>query len=268
MKKKSGFTLAETVLALAVVGLLLTGFIAIFMPARKSIQGALAIQEADRLTLALKAELDTLRAGDEQQKYTSAFDKAFDWMRKTDQANRSILIYNYRGDLKKTTRSDGSLQPYTKGPNFIPGDDTMVTTAVILAEQDRQRIEEDSEAIVGPVFVIRMTQLVWKENTTTGTLSGRSMARRGQSFGESGGKYVLSTRPGTIANPYSETQLINDPKRYVYNPSNKSEMPWGAEVLYYAEFFQLPALQKNAVRNLKYENLRQPLFSRCLSFRR
>ena len=254
-------------LALAVVGLLLTGIIAVFVPARKAIHGSLAVQEADRLTMALSAELATLRPT-ERQKYDTPFEKAYDWMRKTDIAGRSILIYNYRGDLKKKPRPDGSLQPYTKGRNFVPGDDTMVTSAVVLAENDRHRLTEDADAVVGTVFVVRMTQLIWETSSSNSISSRARGASRNTSYGErGGGKYVLADKPGVISNPYSRNNRIDDPKSYMYDPSNKNETPWGAEVLYYAEFFQLPSLI-NARNNLKYENMKQPLFSRCLSFRR
>lgn len=264
MKKRKGFTLAETVMAMAVVGLLMTTFMMVLVPSRNSINSSIAIQEADRLTSALTAELAVLR-DTERQKYNTAFEKAFDWMQKTKAANTSILVYNYRGDLSQTARQDGSLKPYKGGRNYEPGADTMVTTAVILAEQDRQRIEEDAPAIVGPVFVVRMTQLVWDSQSR-----GRSSAnmRAGTQYGGRGGRYILADRPGTIANPYQPSELKGNAQSYMYDPDNANETPWGAEVLYMAEFFQLPVLQSNAIRNLTYEKLKRPLFTRNLSFRR
>lgn len=267
MIKRKGFTLVETVLALAVVGVLMTAFMVVMVPAKTAIQGGLAIQEADRLTSALTAELATLRRT-ERQRYNTAFDKAFDWMQKTREAKTTILVYNYRGDLSKMPREDGTPQPYTKGNEYVPGGNTIVTTAVVLANQDRKRVEEDSKAIIGPVFVVRMTQLVWDQQGS-GNTAGARAPRAGERFGERGGKYTLAREPGTISNPYSSGTRISNPQDYMYNASsNVSSAPWGAEVLYVAEFFQIPVLHPKALEKLNYKNLKQPLFSRNLSFRR
>lgn len=259
---KKGFTLAETVLALAVVGLLMTTFMAVFLPSRKSIQGSLALQEADRVTSSLTTELSILRPN-ERQKYKTAFEKAFDWMQKTDIASRSILIYNYRGDLSRPERSDGSFQPYS-GKQAVPGSNTMMTTAVILAEKDRMRFEEDIKAIVGPVFVVRMTQFVWDRRSDKRTTAAGGQQR----YGETGGKYVLADAPGTISNPYSPGQRIATPQSFIYDYKSGTETPWGAEVLYMAEFFQLPVAQPNALKNVTYDKMKRPAFTRNLSFRR
>lgn len=261
MKRSRGFTLAETVLAIAVVGLLMTTFMAVLLPARKSIQGSLSLQEADRVSSALSTELGTLRAS-ERQRYKTAFDKAFNWMRRTGEARNSILIYNYRGDLSKPPREDGSLKPFT-GKASIPGSNSMVSTSVILSELDRTRLEEDYKAIVGPVFVVRMTQFVWNKSATNEKTQTDS-----QRYGGRGGKYVLANQPASISNPYREGQQIATPDTFMYNPANKDETPWGAEVLYMAEFFQMPTVQPQALKTLSYEKMRKPVFTRNLSFRR
>ena len=262
MKRFRGFTLAETVLAIAVVGLLMTTFLAVFIPARKSIQGSISLQEADRVSSALTSELGTLRPT-ERQRYKTAFDKAFDWMKQTGKASDSILIYNYRGDLSKTPREDGSLKPYG-GNSAIPGSNTMVNTAVILAKQDRMRLSEDYKSIVGPVFVIRMTQFVWSKESSTQARDNSG----NEQYGARGGKYVLSNQPGSISNPYRPGQQISSANSYMYDPSSKSETPWGAEVLYMAEFFQMPTVQPQALKTLDFEKMKKPVFTRNLSFRR
>lgn len=251
------FTLAETVIAMAVVGLLLTTFMGVFLPSRKSIQSSLSMQEADRLSTALTTELSTLRPT-EKQKYKTAFDKAFEWMQKTRLADQTILIYNYRGDLTRGQRSDGSLQPYTKD-SAVPGESTLVVPSVILASDQRQRLEQDSKALVGPVFLVKMTQLVWDSQGTRASST---------QYGASGGKYVLARKPGVISNPYSEGQVCSNPNNYVYNPNNKQEIPWGAEVLFNAEFYQLPVVQPQFIQKTTYEKLKRPVFNRNLSFRR
>lgn len=242
----------------------MTTFMAVFLPARKSIQGSLTLKEADRVSSALTTELSTLRST-ERQKYKTAFDKAFDWMRQTDNASNSILIYNYRGDLSKTPREDGSLKPLIGGKASIPGNNSMVTTNVILSKNDRTRLDEDYRAIVGPVFVVRMTQFVWSKQSTQ---TAARPANGETQYGARGGKYVLSSRPGAISNPYSEGQQVSTPNSYMYNPDSKNETPWGAEVLYQAEFFQMPTVQPQALKTLSYEKMKKPVFTRNLSFRR
>lgn len=56
-----GFTLVETLLAIGLVGVLLSLFLVVFVPARGMIRQALARQEAERITTVLRTELNTLR---------------------------------------------------------------------------------------------------------------------------------------------------------------------------------------------------------------
>ena len=251
------FTLAETVIAMAVVGLLLTTFMGVFLPSRKSIQSSLSIQEADRLASSLSTELATLRSGEKTQ-YPTAFDKAFDWMQQSKEANTTVLIYNYRGDLNKGERPDGSLRPFVK-EGAIPGQNTLVTPAVVLAQRDMARIREDMKALVGPVFLVKMTQLVWDT---------RGSAVSSSTYGANGGKYVLAKRPGVIANPYNDGKICNSATAYVYNLNDPNEQPWGAEVLFNAAFYQIPIAQPEFIQKARYAKLKTPVFSRNLSFRR
>jgi len=45
-------------------------------------------------------------------------------------------------------------------------------------------------------------------------------------------------------------------------------LPWGAEVLYQAEFFQLLNTDPERLQHLTWENLKTPVFTRNLAFRR
>ena len=47
--RSKGFTLTEVVLAIGVVGVLIVVFMAMFIPARRTVQAALTIREADRI---------------------------------------------------------------------------------------------------------------------------------------------------------------------------------------------------------------------------
>ena len=59
--RRRGFTLMETVIAIGVVAVLLTTFLAVFGPAQSTIRRALSAQEAGRLTTSLERELSSLR---------------------------------------------------------------------------------------------------------------------------------------------------------------------------------------------------------------
>lgn len=56
--RSKGFTLTEVVLAIGVVAVLIVVFMAMFIPARRTVQSALTIREADRIVHALTAELE------------------------------------------------------------------------------------------------------------------------------------------------------------------------------------------------------------------
>ncbi len=108
--RSKGFTLTEVVLAIGVVAVLIVVFMAMFIPARRTVQSALTIREADRIVHALTAELGELRNSERaasnarkssSSKYVSAFDKAFYWMQFTSRPATTILVYNYRADLTK-----------------------------------------------------------------------------------------------------------------------------------------------------------------------
>lgn len=253
--KKKGFTLVETVLAIGVVGVLLIVFVAMFYPARRVVQGALAIQESDRVVNALTSELKVVRVPERatpsakqsaKKRYISAFDKAFYWMLATKNPETTILVYSYRGDLDKPLREDGTFVPY-EDTNYIPGRNSVMVTTACLAD-DSNRIG-DLKYSVGPIFAVKMTQFV---TDSEGKYT----------------KYALSPQPGTICNPHSFKTLISKPEDYMYNPSNKQTPSWGAEVMYHAEFYQLNTKDPKTLKGKTWEQLKNPIFSRNLVFRR
>lgn len=254
-RRNRGFTLAETVLAIGVVGVLLVVFVATFFPARRSVQAALTVQESDRVVRALTSELRVVRPSERasegakistKTKYISAFDKAYYWMMGTEKPGTTILIYNYRGDLNRSLRTDGTYEPLPT-PDSIPGMGSVVVSGVCRAD-DKTRWN-DLKAVVGPVFAVRMTQLV----------VDRSAQRT---------KYERGLKPGVIYNPYNYKTRIPKPEDYVYDIKEKNIPAWGAEVMYYAEFFQLHSVDPVRLSTVKWENLKKPVFSRNLIFRR
>ena len=72
---RGGFTLIESVIAIGVVAILLTTFLAVFGPASQSIRRSISVQEADRLQSALEREFQILREGPDD-KFQTAFEKS------------------------------------------------------------------------------------------------------------------------------------------------------------------------------------------------
>ncbi|MGJ8725127.1 MAG: type II secretion system protein [Roseibacillus sp.] len=161
MNKRSsnGFTLMETLLAIAVVAVLLTTFLAVFGPATNTIRRAISIQEADRLASALEKEMTTLRES-ELNDYDTSFDKAFDWISNSGSLDSTVVLFNYRGDVSRIT--DGKLEPYTESDGE-PGKDYLVQSAVRRLG-DSADLEDLMEAVEGKVFIVSMRQLVRDNN--------------------------------------------------------------------------------------------------------
>ena len=70
---------------------------------------------------------------------------------------------------------------------------------------------DDFKALVGPVFAVRMTQLVVERMDSS-------------SYG-----YKLAPKYGTIYNPYNRGKVIKEPSLYVYTPEKGGglNLPWG-----------------------------------------
>ncbi len=171
-------------------------------------------------------------------------------MQFTSRPATTILVYNYRADLTKGARKDGTPQPWLEDGGSIPGKNTAVVTGVCLANNKERW--DDFKALVGPVFAVRMTQLVVERMDSS-------------SYG-----YKLAPKYGTIYNPYNRGKVIKEPSLYVYTPEKGGglNLPWGAEVLYQAEFFQLLNTYPECLQHLTWENLKTPVFTRNLAFRR
>ena len=154
-RSRNGFTLMETLLAIAVVAVLLSSFLAVFGPATSGIRQSISAQDADRLASALEHEMSTLRES-ETGTYTTSFDKAFDWISTSGDLSNAVILFNYRGDTSIST--DGEMNPYT-GDIGSPGQDYLVQSAVRRLGSSTD-LEEFLAAVDGRSFVVRMRQLV------------------------------------------------------------------------------------------------------------
>lgn len=259
-QKKQGFTLTEVVLAIGVVGVLIVIFMAMFFPARKAVQAALTVREADSIVQTFTTELTRLnqteRAGENMKesspgKYVSGFDKAYYWMLSTAKPGTAILVYKYNADLNAPVRRDGSFTPLPPEEVGVPGQTSMVVAAACLAN-NKDRVE-DLKSAVGPVFLVKMTQLVER------------------SKGKNQFKYQILDKPAYITNPVEPGKLINKPNNYVYTASGKvtpKTQPWGAEVMYCAEFYQLSGVSPERLKDMSWDQFKKFVFKRDLVFRR
>lgn len=234
---RHGFTLMETVIAIGVLAVLLTAFMAVFGPATAGIHKSIGAQEADRLVTSLENELAMLRP---TQTGTTAFDKAFTWILNASKNPAvPIMIYQYRANPSSSSaRSDGTLAPYTPsgGTTGIAGKDYILQTGV------RQRTDTlfvtDLAAVEGPVFAVLATQLVFKN-----------------------GQLVKGTT-GVIADPVTGTT------------SGTSDQYPSAVIAFSADFYMLPTISSTYLKTggafnpATLATNSKPVFSRNLAVRR
>lgn len=236
-KISRGFTLMETVIAIGVLALLLSAFIAVFGPATSGLRKAISIQEADRLSAALERELVTLRSGPQggSGTYTTGFDKAYQWIEGASDSNDAIMLYQYRGDPEQM-RSDGSMEPFTEAGG-IAGKDFIVQPAVRRRSDDF--LLDDLKAVDGRIFTVKLTQLVFEGGQLT----------RGQA--------------GEITDPTPDDGDTS-------SGSGSDGYP-EAVIAFSAEFFILPSNSIDYVQpsgKFDPERLTKPVFTRNLAVRR
>ncbi|MEM9079535.1 MAG: type II secretion system protein [Verrucomicrobiota bacterium] len=154
--RKPAFTLMETLLAISVVAILLTTFLAVFGPATTGIRRAISVQDADRLASALEKELSILTDA-ERGSYETAFAKAYEWIESSDTLTNAIILFNYRGDTSNII--DGELEAYTDELGN-PGQDYIIQPSVSRLGSDDIELEQRLEAVEGRAFAVRMRQLV------------------------------------------------------------------------------------------------------------
>ncbi len=243
VRRLRGFTLMETLLAVALVGVLVSIFLTVFLPARGMVRQALTRQESERITGILRAEMSMLRADETANasqkkssfgKYLSPFDKSFYWMLRSKDPSSSVVIFSYRADTSKPQRPDGTF-PAMPAARSVPGVNSQLVT--IACPMDDPVHRKDIRDAVGPVFLVRMSQLVPKGN----------------------GEFRTSKRPGTI-------EGASAPESYV-SPDDAQEA-WGGVVFFRADFFLMSPPDPARYRGKPWSKLGRPLFSANLSFRR
>jgi hypothetical protein len=228
----------ETVIAIGVLAVLLTAFLAVFTPAAQGIRKAISVQEADRLTFTLERELATLRPN-EADTYNTGFEKAFDWISSSHDSSQLILIYQYRGVPNQTRPSDGTLVPFTR-TNGVAGQD-FVVQPVVRRQNDTAALAEDLAALEGRVYAVTMTQLIFDAN----------------------GQMVLG-QPGALVDPAATLGGGTGPG----GGGTAANYP-AATIAFAANFFRVPNSSPNFIQNnLDLADLENPVFTRNLAVRR
>jgi type II secretory pathway pseudopilin PulG len=163
---KRAFSLIETVIAIGVLAVLLTGFMIVFAPAAAGIKKSISAQEADRLASTLEQELVTSRGSDPKP----GFNKAFDWLKGSYTANTALLVYQYRGSLSNI-RTDGTPEPVVDATSKRPGVDYAVISMV--RRKNDSLFNSDMTALEGGVYLAKCKQLVFSSGQLTAGTEGK-----------------------------------------------------------------------------------------------
>lgn len=235
---RSGFSLIETVIAIGVLAVLLTGFMIVFAPAAAGIRKSLNSQDAARLVATLEEELITLRGPTEVNDYATGFHKAFEFIRESggSSPDDAILIYKYRGSLTAAPRADGTPEPVEVVGDQVPGVDYVVRN--MMRRKGDPEFFEDLPSVEGQVYMVRCTQLI---------------------MDAADDRLVLAT-PGQIANADAPTTAVATADEYEH-----------AVITFVADFYACPG-KAEAYFNGAFSELfatdAKPMFSRNLAARR
>ena len=235
----------ETVIAIGVLAVLLTGFMIVFAPAAAGIKKSINAQEADRLASTLEQELVTSRGSDPKP----GFNKAFEWLRdsNTSNADTALLVYQYRGSLS-STRTDGTPEPVADATGKRPGVDYSVISMVRRKNDTlfTDTTTGDITALEGGVYVAKCKQLVF----------------------DSSGQLTAGTA-GQIKNP-KPNSTPPDPA-YQAGPFATPDLYPEAVIAFSAEFYSVPGKRSGYFGSAfatNFPNLKNPVFTRNLAVRR
>lgn len=232
-KYARGFTLVESVIALGILVVLITGFLAVFGPAAEVIRKTLSVDEASRLQSSLEWELTHLREGGEKQRYQDdPFRKAMTWIGESHDKDTTVIIYKYKA-LPGQIRTDGTLEPAEPTPS-VAGKDFVLQPMV--RRLNDSLLEADLKAAEGRVFFVKLRQLVFQ-----------------------GEGLRVSEDIGTVTDPHDPGEDF----------SNKPEEYPEAVVVFEAEYYTLPATSYAFLTgSFDPANYNRPIFARNLSVSR
>ncbi len=237
---RRGFTLLETVIAIGVLAVLLTGFMVVFAPAAEGIRKSINVQQADRLAAALEQELTVNRGNDN----SPGFEKAFNWIKESNNSSDALIVYQYRAAIGGNPRQDGTPAPEPSLNGKRPGEDFVVVTMVrsLGDATSKANLEQDLPAIEGGLYLVKCTQIGFENS-----------------------QMVLGS-PGKIVDPKIVGQQMTE--RPDMEIANYPE----AVIAFAADFHMLPAKTYSYLTGSAFEkkftSVKNPVFSRNLAVRR
>ncbi len=248
-RRQAAFTLSETVIAIGVLTVLLTGFIAVFTPALQGIRRSISSEQADRLATTLEIEISTRRSGQPPTTAATGFDKGFTWILEGSGTDfrKAIFIYQYRGN-PAATRSDGTPTPM----NTISGEPgRSYTVQSMVRRGDDPLLSADLGAIEGSIFFVKTTHLVFNAGQMTQGNLGE----------------IRNPVPLPVRSPVFPT-----------NPTNANDYS-EAMIAFSAEFYSVPSktfeylttangFGKRYADIVKINSTVKPIFTRNLAVRR
>ncbi|MFT3992359.1 MAG: prepilin-type N-terminal cleavage/methylation domain-containing protein [Luteolibacter sp.] len=280
--RKQGFTLMETVIAIGVLAVLLTGFVAVFAPATGGIKRSLSSQEADRLASALEQQM-TLNVARETTKtrgtteITTAFEKAFEWVVNSTDPDEALLAYQYRSDISKK-RLDGTGEPYTSITGQAGKD--YILQPMVRRVSDKE-VLEDIAAAEGNIFVVKCRPLLFEYEGQTGPGIRGDKPRSGlqSSGGLSINSDMRSARPlngGGDSSSDSKVTMKPSTKQEFENSDNTSasdaENFKDGVICFEASFYPLPSRTPNYLKSeafkKRFPNLNSPVMVRNIAITR
>jgi prepilin-type N-terminal cleavage/methylation domain-containing protein len=167
---RRGFTLVEVALAIVIVSIVILAAIGLLLPAQRAIDDVLSGGQATRLRQEIEKEFSALRRPENKihgGPYSTAFDKAYDGVRKSVSPSELWLAFFYRAvnpaKNQKTTES-GRLAPYIDDvKEKRPGEDYVVQAAFMSLREFRgdppYRDEKFLDALEGRLFVVKLVPL-------------------------------------------------------------------------------------------------------------
>lgn len=169
---RPGFTLLETVIAIGVLAVLLSGFMVVFAPAAEGIKKSINVQEADRLATTLETELVSGRS---TKAPNTPFDTALNRIKECTEPDNAIFVYQYRGSTS-VFRSDMSREPVTSRTGKESGKDYVVVP--MMRRVTESEFLKDLAALEGSLYLVKCKQLYFKDgqlfaDERTGDASGK-----------------------------------------------------------------------------------------------
>jgi prepilin-type N-terminal cleavage/methylation domain-containing protein len=248
--RKRGFTLLETVIAIGVLSVLLTGFIVVFTPAAQGIKKSINVQQADRLASTLEQELVTLRTTADTTNFGTGFGKALDWIKNSNVASTALLAYQYRGS-PSTLRSDNTAKPVDSLKSAGVFDKLPFKNYVVvsmLRRVDDSNLSADLAAVEGPVYLVKCTQLLFSRDVT--------MTKLGVILGAAGS--IIDPKTGAA---------VTSPTGY---PTPEIAFAVGypeVTVAFAADFYQLPSSSASFIAGSEFATtfdklVNNPVFTR------